>query len=196
MGNFNRVRIDAGNNILTVGGSVKFNDVMGPVYAAGKAIRMLEKFIVPSLSLTFHIAVGSCPCVGMVGASLGGGIGFYSGIYGAISDSIVSLDVVTADGSLKIASDSKNRDLFWAMKGAGSSFGAVISISYKLYDFENRGQVMNADMAFTATQNGSIWEYAKSWVGKQPKDLSITIAARFNPTLQQVCAFIIFAFYH
>jgi fumiquinazoline A oxidase len=39
MGNFNNVSVDAAKNLLTIGGSVKFSDFMGPVYSAGKAIR-------------------------------------------------------------------------------------------------------------------------------------------------------------
>lgn len=77
------------------------------------------------------------------------------------------------------------------MKGAGSSFGAVTSITYRLYDFPNGGQAMNADMTFTASQNGSLWEFSKSWAGKQPKELSISISMLFDPTAQQVRVFAI-----
>jgi FAD/FMN-containing dehydrogenase len=36
---FNTVSVDAQKNRLTIGGSVRFSDIMDPVYAAGKEIR-------------------------------------------------------------------------------------------------------------------------------------------------------------
>lgn len=124
--------------------------------------------------------------MGMAGATLGGGIGFYSGYYGAISDSLLSAEVVLADGSLVTASNSENSDLFWAMKGAGSSFGVVSSLTYRVYDAPNAGQVMNADMTFPVSANGSLWELAKSWAHNQPRELSVSYSIAYNATAGQV----------
>ena len=123
----------------------------------------------------------------MAGASLGGGIGFYSSTYGAISDSLASVEVVTGTGALVKASANENSDLFWAIKGAGSSFGAVTSLTYKIHDSPNGGQAMNADMTFPVSQNASLFAFAKSWVGRQPKELSLTFSMLFNQTARQVC---------
>jgi hypothetical protein len=132
-------------------------------------------------------AVGGCSCVGMAGASLGGGIGFYSGFYGAISDSLASVEMVLASGALITASKAENSDLFWAVKGAGANFGVVTSLTFEIYDSPNAGQVMNADMTFPISQNGTLWAFANSWVGKQPKELSISFSMAFDSTTQQVC---------
>lgn len=122
----------------------------------------------------------------MAGATLGGGIGFFSSMYGAISDSLDSLDVITADGSLIAVSSSAHTELFWAMKGAGSNYGIVTSLTYRVHDYPNGGQSMNADMIFPISLNGSLWEFAKSWVGKQPKELSLTFSMLFDPGSKQV----------
>ncbi|TVY94171.1 FAD-linked oxidoreductase [Lachnellula willkommii] len=169
LGGFNTVSVDAKKNLLTIGGSVSFTDMMDQVYSAGKAM-----------------PVGGCSCVGVAGASLGGGIGFYSGFYGAISDSLVSVEIVLANGSLVTASKSENSDLFWAIKGAGANFGVVTSLTYQIYDSPNAGQVMNADMTFPVDKNGTLWEFAQSWVGRQPKELSISFSTDFNATTQQL----------
>jgi hypothetical protein len=50
---------------------------------------------------------------------------------------IDSLDVVLADGSLVTASATSNPDLFWAMRGAGSSFGIVTAFHLKTYAAPN-----------------------------------------------------------
>lgn len=39
--NFNTVSIDASNNTMTVGGAVRFEDIIPPLYEAGKELRML-----------------------------------------------------------------------------------------------------------------------------------------------------------
>lgn len=71
-------------------------------------------------------STGSCSCVGMVGPMLGGGHGRYQGLYGLLSDNVVNLDVVLADGSaVRANATNSHADLFWAMRGAGHNFGIV-----------------------------------------------------------------------
>jgi fumiquinazoline A oxidase len=122
----------------------------------------------------------------MAGASLGGGLGFYSSLYGPICDSIASVEMVTGTGALVTASKSENSELFWAMKGAGFSYGAVTSLTYNVYDYPNGGQAMTADMIFPLSQIGALWTFAKSYVGKQPKELSIGFSMLFSPAVGEV----------
>jgi FAD/FMN-containing dehydrogenase len=53
--------------------------------------------------------------------------------YGFSVDNIVSVDVVTADGKLRTASATQHPDLYWAMRGAGSNFGVVTSMEFRLH---------------------------------------------------------------
>lgn len=69
----------------------------------------------------------------MLGPGLGGGHGRYQGFYGMISDNIVKLNVVLADGSAITVSENSHSDLLWAMKGAGHNFGIVTSFELKIY---------------------------------------------------------------
>ena len=41
--------------------------------------------------------------------------------------------VVTADGSILTANDTKNTDLFWAIRGGGCNFGVVTEFVLKLH---------------------------------------------------------------
>ncbi|OAA59010.1 FAD-binding, type 2 [Niveomyces insectorum RCEF 264] len=70
-------------------------------------------------------AHGVCPGVGMGGHATVGGLGPMSRMWGACLDHIVEAEVVTADGRIVRASDTENPDLFFALRGAGSSFGIV-----------------------------------------------------------------------
>ncbi|KAK1143241.1 hypothetical protein N8T08_006941 [Aspergillus melleus] len=76
---------------------------------------------------------GSCSCVGMMGPGLGGGHGRYEGLYGLISDNLVNLNVVLADGKEIRVNNKRHSDLFWAMQGAGHNFGIVTSFELKIY---------------------------------------------------------------
>ncbi|KAF2008706.1 FAD-binding domain-containing protein [Aaosphaeria arxii CBS 175.79] len=177
MGNFNTVFVDADKNLMTAGGSLRFRDVAAAAHAKGKST-----------------TIGACSCVGIGGATLGGGIGFYSGLYGAISDSLHSVDIVTGTGELLTASDTENQDLFWGIKGAGFNFGSVTSFTYRVHDQPNGGMVMNADMTFTGAQNASIWEFSKTMLGTQPPELSLVFAMRYDPEKSDI-AIIVNAIY-
>ncbi|ORY71425.1 uncharacterized protein BCR38DRAFT_479917 [Pseudomassariella vexata] len=76
---------------------------------------------------------GSCACVGMMGPGLGGGHGRYQGLYSLISDNLVNLNVVLADGSAVVVNETENSGLWWGMQGAGHNFGIVTSFELKIY---------------------------------------------------------------
>ncbi|RAL17397.1 FAD-binding oxidoreductase [Aspergillus homomorphus CBS 101889] len=76
---------------------------------------------------------GSCACVGMMGLGLGGGHGRLQGSYGMVSDNFVSLNVVLANGTAIVVSETSHPDLFWAMKGAGHNFGVVTSFELRIF---------------------------------------------------------------
>ncbi|KAF5704891.1 6-hydroxy-D-nicotine oxidase [Fusarium globosum] len=78
-------------------------------------------------------STGSNQCVGLTGPALGGGHGRYEGLYGLAGDNIVEMKVVLADGSSITVSDKSNKDLFWAMRGAGHNFGIVTNLKFKIY---------------------------------------------------------------
>jgi FAD/FMN-containing dehydrogenase len=76
---------------------------------------------------------GSTSGVGIVGYTMGGGLGWLGRKYGFAADSLKEADVVTADGELVKVSAHENADLFWGLKGGGGNFGIVTSLEFALY---------------------------------------------------------------
>src|SRR3989442_3779853 len=76
---------------------------------------------------------GTASDTGIAGLTLGGGLGWLGYKYGLASDNLISVDIVTADGTLRIASDIEHPDLFWGVRGGGGNFGVVTSFEYRLH---------------------------------------------------------------
>jgi FAD/FMN-containing dehydrogenase len=76
---------------------------------------------------------GDVGSVGIAGLTLGGGIGWLVRKHGLTIDSLVSVEIVTADGAVLTASRDENPDLFWAIRGGGGNFGVVTRFVYRLH---------------------------------------------------------------
>ena len=76
---------------------------------------------------------GTVSSTGIAGLTLGGGLGWLMGKHGATVDNLISAEVVTADGELRVASATTHQDLFWALRGGGGNFGVVTSLEYRLH---------------------------------------------------------------
>jgi FAD/FMN-containing dehydrogenase len=75
---------------------------------------------------------GSSPDVGVVGYTLGGGLSWFGRKYGLAASHVHAIELVTADGRLVRADGEHERDLFWALRGGGGSFGIVTALELRL----------------------------------------------------------------
>jgi FAD/FMN-containing dehydrogenase len=158
-----RVQVNLKASTVTVGGSVTFGELLAPVAAAGREIQ-----------------TGLLPCVGVVGATLGGGIGRYAGLHGLVLDSLQEVRIVTADGGLVRASRTQNADLFWGVRGAGFNFGVVVEAVYSIHKV-TAAKVMNADFLLPLNQSAAVTRFFKLYESKMPAELSIIAAIANNP---------------
>ncbi|KAF9445946.1 glucooligosaccharide oxidase [Macrolepiota fuliginosa MF-IS2] len=110
---FKDITFDSGNNTARVGTGNRLGDIALALGAHERAIP--------------H---GTCPYVGVGGHAAYGGYGFTSRMWGLTLDNVVSIELALANGSLIKASENDHPDLFWALRGAGGSFGITTSIEF------------------------------------------------------------------
>ncbi|KAI4263968.1 MAG: hypothetical protein L6R42_000911 [Xanthoria sp. 1 TBL-2021] len=77
-----------------------------------------------------QLTTGNCDCVGVLGAVLGGGYGNLMGLNGFGVDTVLSLNYVSPYGKLTTVTP-KDKELWWALRGAGPNFGVVTSAVVK-----------------------------------------------------------------
>jgi FAD/FMN-containing dehydrogenase len=74
----------------------------------------------------------SSPDVGVVGYSLGGGIGWYARRYGLQCNAVTAAEIVLADGTFVRATADHDAELFWALRGGGAPLGVVTALEFDL----------------------------------------------------------------
>ena len=112
---------------------------------------------------------GQVSNVGIVGYTLGGGMGWLVRKLGIAADRIISADVVLADGSLVHASADENPDLFWALRGGGGNFGIVTSLEAELAPIDH---VVGGEMYYPLDRAGDIMRFYRTWSSGLGEDTS------------------------
>ncbi len=111
LGNLNTIAYDESTGIATAGPAVRGGLELAPFLAErGRSF--------PG---------GHCPSVGIGGFLLQGGQGWNSRSVGWACESVVAVDVVTAAGEQIRADARQHSDLYWAARGAGPGFPAVVT---------------------------------------------------------------------
>lgn len=100
---------------------------------AGTLLSQLDR---ECAAFSLATTAGTVSHTGAAGLTLGGGFGRLGRRFGLACDNVISFDVVTADGKFVHANDTKNSDLYWALRGGGGNFGVVTSIEYRLHPMD------------------------------------------------------------
>lgn len=111
LSNFYHVLVNAKANTLRIGGMVCFRDVFGPLGQARKELCVSLATNNEHRLPMQERAIGSEPCVGIVGAALGV-VSRYNSLHGTLLEPLLSVKMITTDGKITIVSNSENSDLF------------------------------------------------------------------------------------
>src|SRR5215467_1747075 len=131
---------------------------------------------------------GTVSNTGIVGLTLGGGLGWLMGKHGLSIDNLVSADVVTADGQFRRASEKDNPDLFWALRGGGGNFGVVTSLEYRLHPVT---QVLGGMVIYPLDQARDVLRFYRDFSSALPDDAEAYAALLTAPQGMPVAAMIL-----
>lgn len=160
------VQIDEGMNTARVGAGVRWGDVLEKAQRIGLA---------PLL--------GSSPNVGVMGYTLGGGMGWLARKYGMALDSVLAFEVVTPDGRLVHASARENVELFWGLRGGGGALGIVTAMEINLYPVTT---VYGGNLFYPATMAKQVLTRYRDWVQTLPDAMTTSAVIMNYPPIPAV----------
>lgn len=115
----NGIASDPSTDTITAGGGALLGTVAQYAWDHGKKM----------------LPMGTCPTVGLGGQIQCGGYGFSTRTFGTLTDRVIDLEVVTADGEIRHANNDENSDLFFALRGSGTGcFGVITNITLRTND--------------------------------------------------------------
>jgi hypothetical protein len=121
--------------------------------------------------------------VGVVGFTVGGGLGWMGRQYGFACNSVRGAEVVTAEGELVRADESTNPELFWAIRGGGGSFGIVTALEIDLYPLDT---VFAGDVMFDVEHAPQVLRTYREWARSAPREVTSSIRFLTPPPLPDV----------
>ena len=148
----NRVEVDPRARTARVQGGAKWVDLDAATQEHGLAV-----------------TGGRVSDTGVGGLALGSGSGWLERPYGATCESMLSAEVVAADGSVVTASEEENTDLFWGLRGGGGNFGVVTEFEFKVHPVGPI--VMGGMLAFPRPQAREIIRAYRDYVEQAPKEV-------------------------
>lgn len=110
------VTVDPGTGTVRAEAGALWSDVVPAVAAHGRVV-----------------LAGSAADVGVVGYTLGGGLSWLGRRFGLAANDVVAAEVVTADGVLRRVDADTDPELFWALRGGGGSFAAVVALHLRTH---------------------------------------------------------------
>ena len=129
----------------------------------------------------FGLAVtgGRVTSTGVVGFTIGSDSGWLERKLGFACDSLVSADVVTADGEVIVATEDENADLLWGLKGGGGNFGVVTELEFRLHPLSPI--VYGGLMAFDPAKGKDLITLWRDISADAPEELGWAVASVCAP---------------
>lgn len=160
------LKVNASARTAWVGAGLRWGEVL---------VRTQEAGLAPLL--------GSSPGVGVVGYTLGGGLGWLGRKYGLATDSVLAFELVNADGQLLRASRTENTELYWALRGGGGSFGVITGMEIQLYPVD---RVYGGNLTYPAEYAREVMQRYREWIRSAPDELTTSVVLINFPPIPQL----------
>jgi len=160
------VRVDPAARTAWVGGGVRWEQVLPRTAPHGLA----------PLN-------GSSPNVGVVGYTLGGGVGPLGREYGFAADRVRGVDIVTADGQRRRVTADDEPELFWAVRGGKGNFGVVVGLEFELVPV---ARLYGGGLSFPAEAAADVLHAYSRWAPTVPERMSSSVLLLEFPPLPEL----------
>lgn len=169
MRKLNKITINPSTGIATVGGGIEYGEVINATYAVNR-----------------EVTVGSCPCAGILGAGLGGGIGRLQGLHGLTQDAFRRYRVVLANGTAITVSEKDHADLWWGIRGAGHNFGVVVEADIQTSPQTSGGLFYNVDLTLADDQLEDGLKVINKQIPVMPAQMAVEVIFAIDPSTFKV----------
>jgi FAD/FMN-containing dehydrogenase len=116
---------------------------------------------------------------GIAGLTLGGGFGYLTRRFGWTSDNVRSIEVVTADGRIVMASERQDAELFWGLRGGGGNFGVVTNFEFDLHPVGP--EIVAGAIAWPGEAAPRVLEMYRRLLAEAPPELACIAGLRLAP---------------
>ena len=122
---------------------------------------------------------GSSHDVGVVGYTLGGGISWLGRSHGLAANSVLAVELVTADGVRRRVDADHDPELFWAVRGGGGDFGVVTALEFRLHPV---AEIVAGTLFFPLERAEEVLQAWAAWTADVPDTvMSVGRVLRFPP---------------
>ena len=128
---------------------------------------------------------GSTTDVGVVGYTLGGGMGPLGRRYGFAADRVRAVEIVTGDGKLRTVTADDDTGLFWGVRGGKGNLGIVTAIEI---DLVLQPRLYGGALFYDAKDAAAVLHAWRSWVETVPEEMTSSVALLRLPDLDTVPA--------
>lgn len=126
---------------------------------------------------------GSSSGVGVVGYTLGGGMGHLARRHGFAADHVRAVELVAADAEVRRITADTDPDLFWAVRGGQGRFGIVTAMEFDLVPLP---QFFGGAMLFGPSAVEPVLRAFADWAPTVPEDVTTSVAVLRLPPVDDV----------
>lgn len=134
--------------------------------AGGSLLGELDR---ESMAVGLVTTAGTVSHTGVGGLTTAGGFGRVGRRFGLALDNVKGVDVVTADGKLRHASQTENPDLFWGVRGGGGNFGIVTEFEFNLHPMQRK--VVGGNILYPGSMTREVFETFREFGVTAPDNL-------------------------
>lgn len=158
----NRIQVDADAHIVRVQGGTVWAELDAATQQHGLAV-----------------TGGRVSDTGVAGLALGSGSGWLERMYGFTCESLISAQLVTANGEVVTASETENPALLWGLRGGGGNFGVVTEFEFRLHPV---GPIVSAGLlAWPRAQASEVIRFYRDFMAQAPVEVGGGLALLTAP---------------